>query len=60
MVDPVRISDQVRRVVRVTGADGYQVALALAEISPAFAARPVQLALRKNDPPLADGSFVSK
>ena len=57
MVDPAKLPGQVRRVVRVTGADGYAAVLALAEISPDFAARPVLLALRREDQPLPDGEI---
>lgn len=44
-VDPAKPAGQVRGIVRVTGADGYTAAFVLAELSPEFAARPVQLAL---------------
>lgn len=45
-VDPGQPRDQVRRVVLATGRDGYVAVLALGEIAPDFAGRPVLLALR--------------
>ncbi|MEJ0020632.1 MAG: substrate-binding domain-containing protein [Acetobacteraceae bacterium] len=47
-VDPEKPATAVREVVRVTGADGYAAVFGLAELSPQFAARPVQLADRVN------------
>jgi molybdate transport system substrate-binding protein len=47
-IDPIRPADQVRLAVRITGADGYAAVIALAEIAPQFASRPVQLANRMN------------
>ncbi len=44
-VDPAKPAGMVRGLVRVTGSDGYVVAFALAELSPEFAGKPVQLAL---------------
>jgi DMSO/TMAO reductase YedYZ molybdopterin-dependent catalytic subunit len=51
-VDPSRPADQVHRAVRVTGADGYTAVIALAEIAPQFASRPIQIADRMNGAPL--------
>ncbi len=43
-IDPTKDAELVRLTVRVTGADGYTAAIALAEIAPQFADRPVQIA----------------
>jgi ABC-type molybdate transport system substrate-binding protein len=43
-VDPAKPADQVHLAVRVTGADGYVAIIALAEIAPQFAGRPIQIA----------------
>jgi molybdate transport system substrate-binding protein len=43
-VDPAKPADQVHRAVRITGADGYTAVIALAEIAPQFAGRPIQIA----------------
>jgi hypothetical protein len=51
-VDGVRPRDQAHLAVRVTGADGYTAVVALGEISPQFANRPIQLADRMNGKPL--------
>jgi molybdate transport system substrate-binding protein len=52
--DAIKPGEQVRLAVRVTGADGYTAIIALAEISPQFAGRPVQLADRLNGALLPD------
>ena len=49
--DPVA---QMRLAVRVTGADGFNAVVAVAEISPQFAGRPIQLANRLNGAPLPE------
>jgi molybdate transport system substrate-binding protein len=51
-VDPSKPADQVHRAVRITGADGYTAVVALAEIAPQFAGRPIQIADRLNGAPL--------
>lgn len=51
-VDPAKPGEAVRLTVRVTGADGYTAVLALAELAPLFADRPVLLADRMNGAPL--------
>jgi molybdate transport system substrate-binding protein len=51
-VDPGKPADQVHRAVRVIGADGYVAVVALAEIAPQFAGRPIELADRMNGAPL--------
>jgi Oxidoreductase molybdopterin binding domain len=53
-VDPGKPAEQVHRVVRITGADGYVAAVALAEIGPQFAGRPIQVADQMNGAPLPD------
>ena len=53
-VDPAKPAEQVHLVVRVTGADGYVATVALAEIAPQFAGRPIQLADQMNGAPLPD------
>jgi hypothetical protein len=45
---PEKPAEQVRMTVRVTGADGYAAVFALAELSPQFAGRPIQLADQMN------------
>jgi len=52
-VDPAKPAEAVRLTVRVTGADGYVATLALAELAPDFAAKPIQLADRLDGAPLA-------
>jgi hypothetical protein len=44
VADAIKPAEHVRLAVRVTGADGYTAVVALAEISPQFAGRPIQLA----------------
>ncbi len=51
-VDPAKHMEDVHLTVRVTGADGYSVVLAMAELSPDFAGRPVQLGTEMNGMPL--------
>jgi molybdate transport system substrate-binding protein len=43
--------------IRVTGADGYTAVIALGEVAPAFADRPILIANRLNGAPLANGSL---
>jgi hypothetical protein len=47
-VDPAKPTDQVHLAVRVTGADGYVAVIAMAEIAPQFAGRPIQIADHMN------------
>jgi molybdate transport system substrate-binding protein len=54
VADAIKPGEQVRLAVRVTGADGYTAVVALAEISPQFAGRPVQLADHLNGALLPD------
>jgi molybdate transport system substrate-binding protein len=51
-VDPAKPADQVHLAVRVTGADGYMAVIALGEIAPQFAGRPIQIADSMNGAPL--------
>jgi Oxidoreductase molybdopterin binding domain len=53
-VEGVKPAEQVRLVVRVTGADGYTAVFALGEIAPQFAGRPIQIADRANGAPIPD------
>jgi molybdate transport system substrate-binding protein len=50
----IKPGEQVRLTVRVTGADGYTAVIALAEISPQFGDRPIQLADHLNGTLLPD------
>jgi hypothetical protein len=54
VIDPAKPREQVHLAVKVTGADGYAAVVALGEIAPQFAARPVVLADRQNGAPLPD------
>jgi molybdate transport system substrate-binding protein len=53
-IDPAKVAEQVHLSVRVTGADGYAAVVALAEIAPQFAGRPIQVADRMNGVSLPD------
>lgn len=53
VVDPAAVRDQVRQTVTLLGRDGYTAVLALGEIAPDFANRPVVLALRLDGEALA-------
>src|SRR5215470_14162502 len=52
--DAIKPGEHVRLAVRVTGADGYTAIVALAEIAPQFAGRPIQLADHLNGALLPD------
>jgi ABC-type molybdate transport system substrate-binding protein len=54
VADAIKPAEHVRLAVRVTGADGYTAVVALAEISPQFAGRPIQLADHLNGTLLPD------
>jgi hypothetical protein len=41
---PARAGDAVHLAVRITGPDGYKAVVAMGEISPQFAGRPIQIA----------------
>ncbi len=47
-IDPTKAAEHVHLAVRVTGADGYTAVIALAEIAPQFAGRPIQVADHMN------------
>jgi molybdate transport system substrate-binding protein len=53
-IDPAKVAEQVHLSVRVTGADGYAAVVAVAEIAPQFAGRPIQVADRMNGVSLPD------
>jgi molybdate transport system substrate-binding protein len=53
-IDPAKPAEQVHLAARVTGADGYTAVIALAEIAPQFAARPVQVADQMNGVAIPD------
>jgi hypothetical protein len=57
VLDGVKQSDQVRLTVHITGADGYTAVLALGEIAPQFAGRPVQIADHANGQPIPDSGL---
>ena len=52
-IDPTKAAEQVHLAVRVTGADGYTAVIALADIAPQFAGRPIQVADHMNGAPIA-------
>jgi molybdate transport system substrate-binding protein len=56
-VENVKVSEQPRLVARVTGADGYSAVIALAELAPQFAGRPIQLADHMNGALLPDNAL---
>jgi hypothetical protein len=56
-IDTAQGGDSARLAVRVTGADGYTAVVALAEISPQFAGRQIQLAHHLNGAALPDGGL---
>jgi molybdopterin-dependent oxidoreductase-like protein protein len=53
-LEGVKPAEQVRLVVRVTGADGYTAVIALGEIAPQFAGHPIQIADHMNGVPIPD------
>jgi hypothetical protein len=53
-LEGVRPPDQVRMVVKITGADGYAAVVAAGEIAPQFAGRPILIADHMNGAPLPD------
>jgi hypothetical protein len=54
-IDPDKPRRQAGQTILVTGQDGYAAALAMGEVSPNFAGKPVILAESKNGQPLAGG-----
>ena len=58
-VDPAKPGEPVRRIVRVTGSDGYAAVFALAELAPAYSARSILLAGTVDGQPVGgDGPTV--
>jgi hypothetical protein len=57
IVDGASPREQAHLAVRVTGADGYAAVIALGEISPQFADRPILLADHLNGAPLPAGAL---
>ena len=53
-IESIKPGEQARLAARVTGADGYSAVIALAEIAPQFAGRPIQLADHMNGALLSD------
>jgi ABC-type molybdate transport system substrate-binding protein len=53
VVDPAKPASQVRGIVRVTGSDGYSAVFALAELSPQFAGKPIELAEQMDGAPIS-------
>jgi hypothetical protein len=51
-VDPAKPADAVHLGVRVVGADGWAAVFGLAELSPEFAGKPIQLADQVNGAPI--------
>ena len=56
-IDPDKHAEYVRMTLLIAGRDGYTVRIALAEIAPDFAGKPVLLADRMNGAPLPDGAL---
>jgi ABC-type molybdate transport system substrate-binding protein len=52
MIDPAKAAEQVHLTVHVIGADGWTAAFGMAEFSPQFAGRPLQLATKMNGNPV--------
>jgi hypothetical protein len=52
-VDPAKPADAVHLGVRVIGADGWTAVFGLAELSPEFASKPIQLADQVDGTPIA-------
>ncbi len=57
-VEPGKPAEAVRLVVRVVGADGWFPVFGLAELSPQFAGRAIQLADRVDGATLPKGGCV--
>jgi DMSO/TMAO reductase YedYZ molybdopterin-dependent catalytic subunit len=53
-IEGVKPAEHVRLVVRVTSADGYTAVVALGEIAPQFAGRPIQIADHMNGAPIPE------
>jgi ABC-type molybdate transport system substrate-binding protein len=53
MIDPAKAAEQVHLGVHVVGSDGWSAAFGMAELSPQFAGRPVQLATSEDGKPVS-------
>ena len=53
-------NDLLRKYILVTGSDGYQVALALAEIVPDFGGEPVLVAYQRDGKPLGSDEGMAR
>ncbi len=60
VVDPTVKNDVLRKLVSVTGSDGYQVDLSLGELDPAFGDEPILLAYADTDGQLAGGDGFAR
>ncbi len=60
VVDPATKNDVLRKLVSVTGSDGYQVDLSLGELSPAFGDEPVLLAYADTGGQLTGGDGFAR
>jgi DMSO/TMAO reductase YedYZ molybdopterin-dependent catalytic subunit len=58
--DASRNNDLLRKFIVATGADGYAVVLAWAEIGPEFAAEPVLVAFERDGQPLREGQGMAR
>src|SRR5579863_4206472 len=52
-INPAKPAEAVHLGVRIIGADGWTAVFGLAELSPEFAGKPIQLADRMDDTPIA-------
>lgn len=57
LVDPDKHGDHPRLVLRISGRDGYAVAVALAELAPGYAGKPILIALSRDGADLAEGAL---
>jgi hypothetical protein len=56
-IESTRPRDLAHLAVRITGADGYAAVVAVAEVAPEFAGRPIQIADKMNGAPLPGRSL---
>jgi DMSO/TMAO reductase YedYZ molybdopterin-dependent catalytic subunit len=57
VIDSTRPRDLAHLVVRITGADDYAAVVAVAEVAPEFAGKPIQIAYKMNGAPLPGQSL---
>jgi DMSO/TMAO reductase YedYZ molybdopterin-dependent catalytic subunit len=57
VIDSTRPRDLAHLAVRITGADGYAAVVAVAEVAPEFAGKPIQIAFTMNGAPLPGQSL---